>query len=61
MQIEFYSKETGEVINPAPDHELYVVDYEGDVICISFNSFGDPRGALMVKCDLDWRVPAEVK
>ena len=61
MNIEIYKKETGEVIDPAPDYELYVVDNEGDVLCISFNSFGDPRGALTVKCDLDWRVPAEVK
>ena len=61
MKIEFYNKETGEVIDPAPDYELYVVDNEGDVLCISFNSFGDPLGDLIVKNDLDWRVLEEVK
>ena len=61
MQIEFYNKETGEVIDPAPEYEMYVVDYEGDVLCISFNSFGDPVGRLIVKSDLDWRVIEEIK
>ena len=61
MNIEIYKKETGEVIDPAPDYELYVVDNEGDVLCISFNSFGEVLGDFMVKCDLDWRVVEEVK
>tara|TARA_B110000908_G_scaffold7882_1_gene9841 strand:+ start:604 stop:789 length:186 start_codon:yes stop_codon:yes gene_type:complete len=61
MNIEFYNKKTGEVIDPAPEYELYVVDYEGDVICINFNSFGDPLGDLIVKSDLGWRVIEENK
>ena len=61
MNIEFYNKKTGEVIDPAPEYELYVVDNEGDVLCISFNSFGDPLGDLIVKSDLDWRVIEESK
>ena len=59
--IEFYKKETGEVIDPAPEYELYVVDNEGDVICISFSNLGDVLGELIVKSDLDWRVIEEVK
>ena len=59
MRIEFYNKETGEVIDP--DYEMLVVDYEGDVICINFNSFGDPLGDLIVKSDLGWRVIEENK
>ena len=38
-----------------------LVDNEGDVLCISFNSFGEVLGDFMVKCDLDWRVVEEVK
>tara|TARA_B110000858_G_scaffold33515_1_gene37323 strand:- start:445 stop:630 length:186 start_codon:yes stop_codon:yes gene_type:complete len=61
MNIEFYNKKTGEVIDPAPEYELYVVDNEGDVICVSFNNLGDVLGELIVKSDLDWRVIEEVK
>ena len=59
MNIEFYNKKTGEVIDP--EYEMLVVDNEGDVICINFNSFGDPLGDLIVKSDLGWRVVDEVK
>lgn len=59
MNIEFYNKKTGEVIDPAPEYELYVVDNEGDVICVSFNNLGDVLGELIVKSDLDWRVIEE--
>ena len=61
MKIEFYNKETGEVVDPYPDYEMLVVDYDQEVICISFNSFGDLIGDLIVKSDLDWRVVEEVK
>ena len=61
MNIEFYNKETGEVIDPVPEYEMYVVDYEGDVICISFNNLGDVLGDLIVKSDLGWRVIEESK
>ena len=61
MNIEFYNKETGEVICNDPDYEMLVVDYEGDVLRISFNSFGDLIGDLMVRCDLDWRAIEESK
>ena len=61
MRIEFYKKETGEVIDPAPEYELYVVDNDGDVICISFNNFGDVLGDLAVKSSIGWRVIEESK
>ena len=61
MNIEFYKKETGEVIAPAPEYELYVVDNEGDVLCISFNNLGDVLGDLLIESSLDWRVIEEVK
>tara|TARA_R110001599_G_scaffold352057_1_gene585783 strand:- start:1006 stop:1191 length:186 start_codon:yes stop_codon:yes gene_type:complete len=61
MNIEFYKKETGEVIDPAPEYELYVVDNEGDVLCISFNNLGDVLGDLLIESSLDWRVIEEVK
>ena len=61
MNIEFYNKETGEVIDPTPEYELYVVDNDGDVICISFNNFGDVLGDLAVKSSIGWRVIEESK
>ena len=61
MNIEFYNEETGEAIDPFPDHGMYVVDGDGDVLLVSFNHFGDPIGDLIVKSDLGWRVLEEVK
>jgi len=59
MSIEFYNKQTGEVIAPFPDHKMYVVDGDGDVLLVSFN--GDLIGELLVKSDLAWRVIEEVE
>ena len=59
MSIEFYNKQTGEVIAPFPDHKMYVVDGDGDVLLVSFNYFGDPIDELLVKSDLAWRVIEE--